>query len=96
VRSLSLSGGQLSFLLCFAGTNRPSTMLGRQRRRITPTPSLSTRAAGLRVANFARTSSASLPTSKRFYDDFVCFQKDGGHGALHVGIAADQQRKSGR
>jgi hypothetical protein len=66
VRSLSLSGSQLNFLLCFAGTNRPSTMLGRQRRRITPTRSLSTRAAGLRVANFARTSPASLPTSNGF------------------------------
>jgi hypothetical protein len=31
-----------------------------------------------------------------FYDDFIRFQKDGGHGPLHVGIAADQQRKSGR
>ena len=28
-----------------------------------------------------------------FHDDFIRFQKDGVHGALHVGVAADQQRK---
>ena len=28
-----------------------------------------------------------------FHDDFVRFQKDRGHSALHVGIAADQQRE---
>ena len=29
-----------------------------------------------------------------FHDDLIGFQKDGGHGALHVGIATDKQRKS--
>ena len=28
-----------------------------------------------------------------FHDDFIRFQKDGGHSALHVGVAADQQRQ---
>jgi len=29
-----------------------------------------------------------------FYEDFVCFQKDSGHRALHVRVATHDQRKS--
>jgi hypothetical protein len=28
-----------------------------------------------------------------FHDDFIRFQKDRGHGALHIGVTADQQGK---
>ena len=31
-----------------------------------------------------------LPNFEWFHDDFVRLQKNGGHGALHVGVAADQ------
>ena len=36
------------------------------------------------------------PDIERFHYNFVRFQKNCSHGALHIGIAADQQRKSCR
>ncbi|SPF41898.1 hypothetical protein SBA1_400043 [Candidatus Sulfotelmatobacter kueseliae] len=34
-----------------------------------------------------------FPNLERFHQDFVRFQEDSGHGTLHVGVAADKQRK---
>jgi hypothetical protein len=31
---------------------------------------------------------SELPSLERFHDDFICFQKDGVHRTLHVGVAA--------
>src|SRR5208282_6348614 len=52
------------------------------------------------IRSFLRTAVGATPTEfgksldfEWFDDDFVRFQEDGVHGALHIWIAADQQRK---
>ena len=79
-------GRRLSSILCLTRANQPCA-IPPLRRRSTAATLFSRPGSRFASKHLFADEFGEFPSLEWFHDDFACVQKDGGHGALHFGVA---------